>query len=290
MVSVAFTTVFVCALALATAPLSRLFTWQIVPFAVARDSWPRASPGWLTSSAWIAWASRGRCRWSSSSPAFAVLVAIAALGERPSPLLLVAVACIAAGGALVVARDRAATAWRPLDMAFPLLAALGFAVRDNIFRYGFRQYEEPLLAAAVAAVASVVVMGLVGALGFGAGRVEVRSRALLLLAASGFAEALAYVTALRAFRAGDVSIVSPLVNTHGLFAVVLAAIFLRDLERVTWRLVLATLLILAGIAVVVRATPDDAACRATAERADENARARVAPRRDARARDSPFRQ
>jgi drug/metabolite transporter (DMT)-like permease len=50
-----------------------------------------------------------------------------------------------------------------------------------------------------------------------------------------------------------VSIVSPLVSTHGLFAVALAAVFLRDLERVTWRLVVATVLIVAGILVVVRA-------------------------------------
>ena len=69
----------------------------------------------------------------------------------------------------------------------------------------------------------------------------------------GLSEALAYTTALRAFREGNVSIVSPLVSTHGLFALALAAIFLRDLERVTWRLVVATGLIVVGILIVMRA-------------------------------------
>jgi DME family drug/metabolite transporter len=252
LVSVTFTTAFVCMLTVATAPLARLLTWRIAPFAVAG----LIAPG-LARLAYFTGVNRvGVARAMplvSSSPVFAVLIAIAALGERPTALLLLAVACITAGGALVASPDRASGPWNPLDLVFPLLAAVGFALRDNIFRYGFREFDEPLLAASVAALASVVVMGLVGALGRGGDRIRVSRRALALLAASGLSEALAYVTALRAFKVGDVSIVSPLVNTHGLFAVLLAAVFLRDLERVTWRLVLASLLILAGVMVVMRA-------------------------------------
>lgn len=252
MVSVAFTTVFVCLLAAATAPVGRLFTWRIGPFLLAG----LLAPGLARLAFFIGVDRVGVARAMplvSTAPVFAVLVAIVALGERPSPLVLLAVACIAAGGGLVAARDGTGGAWRRVDLVYPLLAALGFALRDNIFRYGFRRYEEPILAAAAAAVASVAVMGLVGARPFRAGRVLLTRQALALLAASGLCEALAYITALRAFRQGNVSIVSPLVSTHGLFAVALAAIFLRDLERVTWRLVVATLLIVAGILIVVRA-------------------------------------
>ena len=35
------------------------------------------------------------------------------------------------------------------------------------------------------------------------------------------------------------SVVSPLVNSHSIFTVLLAWLFLRDLERVTWRIALA---------------------------------------------------
>ncbi len=182
-----------------------------------------------------------------------MLVAIGALGERPSWLVLLAVACITAGGALVAVRDATEGSWRRVDLIFPILGALGFALRDNIFRYGFRRYDEPLLAAAAAAVTSVVTMGLVGAVAFRGGRISLSRHALWLLAASGLSEAFAYTTALRAFREGNVSIVSPLVSTYGLFAVALAAIFLRDLERITWRLVVATVLIVCGTLVVVRA-------------------------------------
>jgi len=252
MVSVSFTTVFVCILAVATAPLDRLFTWSITPFLLAG----LIAPGLARLAFFIGVDRVGIARAAplvSTAPVFAVLVAMAALEERPSPLLLLAVAFITVGGALVAARDAGEGTWRRLDLVFPVLGALGFALRDNIFRYGFRRYEEPVLAAAAAAVASVATMSLVGALTFRAGRIAITRHALVLLAASGLSEALAYTTALRAFREGNVSIVSPLVSTHGLFALALAAIFLRDLERVTWRLVVATGLIVVGILIVMRA-------------------------------------
>ena len=252
MVSVGFTTVFVCLLALATVPVGRIFTWRIGPFLLAG----LLAPGLARLAYFIGVDRVGIARAMplvSTAPVFAVLVAIAALGERPSPMVLLAVVCIVAGGALVATRDHASGAWRKLDLVFPLVGAIGFALRDNIFRYGFRRYDEPILAAAAAAVASIAVVGLVGVRPFRAGRVRLTRQSLALLAASGLCEALAYITALRAFREGNVSIVSPLVSTHGLFAVVLAAIFLRDLERVTWRLAAATVLIVTGTLVVIRA-------------------------------------
>src|SRR5262245_57747721 len=181
MVSVSFTTVFVCALAIATAPLDRLFTWNITPFLLAG----LLAPGLARLAFFIGVDRVGIARavpLVSTAPIFAVLVAMAALGERPSPLVLLAVACIAVGGALVAARDARESAWRRLDLVFPVLGALGFALRDNMFRYGFRRYEEPVLAAAAAAVASVAPMGLGGGLVVRAGRIAITRHALVLLA------------------------------------------------------------------------------------------------------------
>ena len=41
------------------------------------------------------------------------------------------------------------------------------------------------------------------------------------------------------------SVVTPLVNSHAIVTVVLAWLFLRDLERVSWRIVLAAVLVVA---------------------------------------------
>ena len=84
------------------------------------------------------------------------------------------------------------------------------------------------------------------------GELRIERAAFPFLAASGLAEACGDLTALRAFQVGDVSVVSPLVSTYGLVALVLAALFLRDLERVSLRVVLAAALIVSGVFVVMR--------------------------------------
>lgn len=250
MVSVAVTTALVCLLAAATAPVSQMFTWRIMAFVAAGF----LAPGLARLAMFTGIHRIGVARAMSvvsATPGLAVLVAIVALGERPSAWLLVGVICIVAGGVLLAGRGKTEGA-QSRDLAFPLLAALGFALRDNIFRLGFRHYEDPTLAAAAAALASLAVMGTVTFLQRGAGHIRIERAAFPFLAASGLAEAFGYLTALRAFQVGDVSVVSPLVSTYGLVALVLAALFLRDLERVSVRVVLAAGLIVSGVFVVMR--------------------------------------
>jgi uncharacterized membrane protein len=86
----------------------------------------------------------------------------------------------------------------------------------------------------------------------GRGQLRLQRRGLTYLAACGLAEGTAYLTMWRALAAGEVSVVSPLVNAHPIFAVGLTALFLRDVEQVTWRIALAAALVVAGVALVVR--------------------------------------
>jgi uncharacterized membrane protein len=135
-------------------------------------------------------------------------------------------------------------------MILPLLAALGFALRDTISRYGFREPTHPLVAAAAATVTSLAVMAAFAALR--RRDLGVAPAGLGFLVLAGLAEGTAYLAMWRALSQAEVTLVSPLVNSYSMFAVALAAVFLRDLERVTWRIGLATALIVAGVTVVVR--------------------------------------
>ena len=252
LVSVLFTTLFVCLLAIATAPLASLFTWSILPFAIAGI----VAPGLARLAYFIGIHRIGVGRavpMASTAPAFAVMLAMCVLGERPTWGLLAGVGFIILGGAMLAWRGESDRPWWRLDLVFPLLGAVGFAIRDNIFRFGFRAYDLPIQAGAAAALSSLALMSLLGTLQRGTGRLQLRRSALGLLAASGLAEALAYVTALRAFKAGEVSVVSPLVSTYGIFAVALAAVFLRDLERITWRIVLGAALVVTGVIAILLA-------------------------------------
>lgn len=248
-VSVTVTAVFIWVLVLATIPLERLWTWRVAPFLLAGF----VAPGLARLGLFTGVARIGVARSSSlaaATPLFAILLAVPFLGERPTSLLLLGAACVVTGGVLLAHRAPEDTSWRRRDMIFPLLAALGFAVRDNLSRWGLRDYAEPLAAAAAATVTSVAVMWLVALLRRQDMRLE--PRGLGYVVASGLAEGTAYLTMWTALAQGEVSVVSPLVNAHPIFAVTLAALFLRDVETVTWRIALAAALVVAGVALIVK--------------------------------------
>jgi len=248
-VSITVTTAFVWCLALSAGTVSRLFTWKIWPFLLAG----LVAPGLARLMSFVGIDRIGIARAYSlmaTAPLFAVLIAMACLGERPTPLLLLGALAIVGGSVLLARRSRHDVSWRRRDMVFPALGALGFALRDNLSRWGLRDYGDALAAAAAATVTSLVVMWICAA--FWRARLSVPRTSVAFFAASGVCEGAAYLLMWRALAIGDVSVVSPLVNSHSIVAIALAAIFLRDLERVTWRIVVAAALIVTGVALVVR--------------------------------------
>jgi len=250
LVSVTFTMAFVWIVATATGPLSRFLARETVFFFCAG----LAAPGLARLVYYLGLARVGVARSAaliSVAPIFAVALAIAVLGERPSVLAVAGVGGVVAGGALLARRGREEKRWRRRDLVLPLLAALGFAIRDIVSRHGLETYPEPMVAAAAATLASVSLMWALAAARV-VPFVRPPRRGFGWLALSGVCECLAYVTMWRALATAPVSIVSPLVHAQPLFTIVLAAVFLRDVERMTWRLVLASLLIVAGVTVVLR--------------------------------------
>jgi drug/metabolite transporter (DMT)-like permease len=249
--SVTFTAAFVWIVTAFTVPLDRLWAPESAFFLAAGFF----APGLARLVYYTGLARVGVARATalvSTAPIFAVALAVATLGERMTPALAVGVAGVVAGGVLLASRGRDERAWRRRDLVLPLLAALGFALRDIISRRGLMSYPEPMVAAAGATLASVVLMWLLAATGMVKIRIG-RAAGLGFLALSSVCESLAYLTMWRAMATAPVSLVSPLVHAQPLFTILLAMIFLRDVERLTWRVVVASLLMVAGVAFVLRA-------------------------------------
>jgi drug/metabolite transporter (DMT)-like permease len=248
--SVIITAVIVWSITAATVPLSRALTPAVLPFLAAG----LLAPGLARLVMFVGIQRIGAARTAplvAVSPLFAIGGATIALGERPPPLLLAGAAAVVGGAMLLASPGRPGAAWRRRDMAFPLLAALGFALRDTISRWGLLAFPEPLIAAAAATLMSVLVMWLCAG---GARLVELargHPAGLVYFVAAGCCEGLASITMWRALAAGGVAVVSPLVNASPLVTILLAAVFLRDLERVTWRLALGGTMIVAGAALVI---------------------------------------
>jgi uncharacterized membrane protein len=272
-ISVTVTTIFVWIVVAATGSLAVMLTWAVLPFLAAG----LIAPG-LARLAFFTGVQRiGVSRASavvSAAPMFAVGAAALVLGEQPPSAVVGGAVLVVGGGALLSYRGARETGWRRRDLAFPIMAALGFAFRDTLSRWGLMQFPHPLAAAAVATGMSLAVMWVFAAVRAwglattpadpGAAPPDaVKTRAggvwsfhpvgAAFLVTSGLCEGTAYLTMWRALAIGNVSVVSPLVNSHALFAVLLAAVFLRDIERVTWRIVVACVLIVAGVLLVILA-------------------------------------
>lgn len=249
-ISVVFTGAFLWILAGLTAPLALLGSRRVLPFVAAG----LFAPGLGRLLVYVGVSRVGAARasaLSSTAPLFSIFLAILVLGERPSWGLFMGAACIVAGGVALSQEGRTSRTWRRRDLMFPLLGTLGFALRDTISRWGLQSFPHPAIAAVAATMTSTAVI-----VSFALrrrGELRADGTGLGFLAVAGLCEALASLALWGALAAGSVSVVAPLVYAQPIFTVVLAGIFLRDLERVTWRVGFATAAMVAGAAVVVRA-------------------------------------
>lgn len=248
-VSIVFTGTVLWIVAALTAPLSQFATTAVWPFVIAG----LLAPGLARLLVYVGIDRIGAARSSAIMPIgpfSAILLAVVFLGERPSGSLLVGAACIVAGTILLSQQERGGRAWRRRDLIFPLLGAIAFGLRDVVSRWGLLTFPHPTVAAVVATMTSAVLIAAFAQRRRGELRADRLGRGLLLL--TGTCEALGSVALWAALAVGNVSVVTPLAHAQPMFTVVLAAILLRDIEQVTWRVAVATPIMVAGAILVIR--------------------------------------
>jgi drug/metabolite transporter (DMT)-like permease len=188
---------------------------------------------------------------AGAAPLVAVTVAILALGEPAHlPLLAGAVLIVAGGLALIAERDRPEH-FRAIGLVYSFGCTILFATRDNVVRHiASDSTVAPQLAAAVTILSGTVIVFAVLVVARG-GRVlgDIRREGPHFVLA-GLLWGASYAFLFEAFYRSRVSIVSPLVATESLFAVLLAVLLLRRTELVSRHLVLGASLVVAGGALI----------------------------------------
>ena len=247
-VSIVFTGTVLWGVAVLTAPLSLLATTAIWPFVIAGI----VAPGLSRLLVYVGIDRVGAARASAIGPIApfsAIFLAVVFLGERPSPRLLAGAICIVVGTVLLSQQERGGGAWRRRDLIFPLLGSIGFGLRDVISRWGLQTFPHPTVAAVVATMTSAVLIAAYAQRR--RGEVRADRTGIWLLALAGTLEALGSVALWAALAVGNVSVVTPLAHAQPMFTVVLAALLLRDIEQVTWRVAVATPIMVAGALAVI---------------------------------------
>jgi uncharacterized membrane protein len=185
---------------------------------------------------------------SNLTPLIATLLAITLLGERVTPTVLVGTVVIVAGTVLL-STSGARLGFRPWQIVFPLVSATCFGI-VAVMRKVALGGMGPVLGAAVNFTSAFVAFTAVMLASRHRGIYGCRGRTLVHFIAAGIAENTGVLLVITALSAGSVSVVLPLASSVPIFVLVLSAIFLRDIEVLTRRVVVGTLMIVAGVYLI----------------------------------------
>ncbi|MCU4926954.1 DMT family transporter [Halobacteria archaeon AArc-dxtr1] len=190
----------------------------------------------------------------STRPLFATLLALAFLGEPLGPVTAAGIVVLVAGlCVLTLSRGGDLAGWEPRDLLWPLAAAATFAVANVARRYGMVEFD-------ISALQAVAINETAGLVALGAFALATRRRRILTspresyryFAVAGLLTAVAMLSLMAALglEGGRIAVVDPLVATAPFFTLVFAAVFLRDLERVTRGVIAGAALIVAGAVLI----------------------------------------
>jgi len=187
---------------------------------------------------------------TNAGPLFAIVIAMAFLGEQPTVSNILG-AIFIVGGIIALSWKGIAKTWRTRDLGFPLAAALLFAARDNLVRFAVVQIPSPIVGAAIAATTSFFTMGTMYLVFREKKPLPPSAKVgLSYFAISGFMNFLSYVLTYTALSLERVSIISPLVNASSLFVLPLSMLLLKDVETLTARKIGATALVILGVFLI----------------------------------------
>ena len=121
-------------------------------------------------------------------------------------------------------------------------------------KIGLTRIESPVVGAAITSLVSLVTLLVFifasRAWGSNSWTVDLNPRALKYFGFSGFISSIAFLLYFMALNASYIVKIQPIAGSNPLFALIFSYIFLRDVERINRQAILATLLIVSGIAFI----------------------------------------
>jgi drug/metabolite transporter, DME family len=187
----------------------------------------------------------------NSSPIFASIFAVLYLGESWG-LQNIAGTCLVILGVIMLSLTKLADKpWHKMDVIYPILGAIAFGASANLRKAGLEVTNIPILAAAT--TASTAALFSFALLQFQGGRqvFKLPRHSAGWLIAAGIINTAAMLSVFYALSFGKVVIVEPLVSSNPVLTLLLTAVFLRDLEVLSRRVIIGALLAVAGTLLVV---------------------------------------
>jgi len=187
----------------------------------------------------------------NSSPMFASVFAVVFLAEVWRLQNILGTALVIVGVVVLSSRKSAQGQWRKMDVIYPLLGAASFGISATLRKAGLNVDNLPLVAAAFTSTTGFMFsIGLLRVSG-GMRVFRLPRRSLGWYVIAGVFNTGAMLAVFFALSEGKVVIVEPIVASNPVLSVLLTAVFLRDLESISARVVMGAVCTVVGTLLVV---------------------------------------
>lgn len=195
------------------------------------------------------------CSIFEAKPFFSVIPAMIFLGERLTLPVLLGILFMMLG-TVIIAREKdggeIAKKWSHKDLLFPLSAGACYGGSHVLRKMGINILAEPFIAVMWQNVgAFMLAPALVYFYRPNQKLVLKNKNAWFIFSVAGVMQVAAQWCLFAALDLGTVVVVSPLTSLSTFFVLILAALFLRQVERVTWQMVLGAVLIVGATTILI---------------------------------------
>lgn len=186
---------------------------------------------------------------TGTNPLFTMIIATIFLGEHVSITTIIG-SLLVATGIVLISGWGADTKLDLRDLLLPLGSAFFYASSGIVRKAGLNISPEPLLGAVVGAATSLVAYPLILRLIGRSGELRFTKSSLLWLIGGGLTTTLAWIGMFTATQLGSISVVSAIIGANPLFGLILSALMLRDVEKITKQVAAGCLLIVVAMIVI----------------------------------------
>ena len=186
----------------------------------------------------------------ATTPLFSSLMAIMVLNEQLTAAVAGGTTLVVCGIILLSMREEKTGGWMNIFVALPLLSAFVAGSTQVIRKIGLAQISLPILGAAVTTGTSFLAVALSLTVSRKWSTLDFNRQSLGYFLFAGCAVTLGVASVYMSLYLSDVVIVAPLTSLSPLYSLVLSAVFLREVEVITTRRVVAAGLIVLGAVLI----------------------------------------
>lgn len=183
-------------------------------------------------------------------PLIATTLAVLLLGEKLTSFVAAGTAFILLGISALLIRKEEMRSWSVPGVFYVLMSTLILVSRDLIIRFASPRTPSKPQAVFIMATTSALVMAATCGWFDRGSLASASKKGLFYFVLLGVANFLALTGLFFALEKGNVVVVTPIISAQPLFVLLLSAVFLRNVEQITWMMIAGAVLIVLGGAFI----------------------------------------